>query len=347
MSEGAISIKKAVPIIVVTWILSLVTTLALVYVAPSIFPPLNTANIGDEAIVADKIADGAIIVTKLADGTVSSAKILDGTITATDLDDGSVVTLKIADGAVTTAKIVDGAVTSAKVADSAIVTVKLANDSVTSEKIADGNVTTSDLANSAVTTSKIADDAIVTVKLADGSVTSAKILDGTITALDLATATVTTIKIADGAVTTSKIADYAVTDIKLASRAIPFNSTYAGPGDASTTSTTWEDMPNMAVNITLTRASHVLIMFSAEARLDAAGNFLMVRAYAGTLQAYPDTGNLFITRETLSEQSAHTFIFYRPSVSAGTYIVKMQWRLISAGTGTVGDRTLTVIALPA
>ena len=45
MSKETISIQKAIPIIVVTWILSLVTALALVYFAPSIFPPLGSANI--------------------------------------------------------------------------------------------------------------------------------------------------------------------------------------------------------------------------------------------------------------------------------------------------------------
>jgi len=50
MSDGAFQIKKMVPIIVLTWILSLVTTLAVVYVAPSIFPiSVSTDNISDEA----------------------------------------------------------------------------------------------------------------------------------------------------------------------------------------------------------------------------------------------------------------------------------------------------------
>jgi hypothetical protein len=38
MSEGTSTIKKAIPIIAVTWILSLVTILAVVYFAPNIFP---------------------------------------------------------------------------------------------------------------------------------------------------------------------------------------------------------------------------------------------------------------------------------------------------------------------
>jgi hypothetical protein len=140
VSEEAIPIKKAISIIVVTWILSLVTTLGVVYFAPNIFPPIPT----------EKIADNAIITTKLADGSVTSAKIVDGTLTALDLADGSIITVKIADGAVTTVKIADGAITTAKVVDDAIVTIKLADGSVTSAKILDGAITTTDLAAGAI-----------------------------------------------------------------------------------------------------------------------------------------------------------------------------------------------------
>jgi len=38
MSELTSTLKKAVPIIAVTWILSMITTLAVVYFAPNIFP---------------------------------------------------------------------------------------------------------------------------------------------------------------------------------------------------------------------------------------------------------------------------------------------------------------------
>lgn len=110
MSESKLSIKKVVPIIVAAWILSLITTLAVVYYAPNIFPPLGT----------ERIADNAIISTKLADGSIISAKILDGTVTAADMATGSITTISIADGAVTTTKIADGAVTNQKLASYAI-----------------------------------------------------------------------------------------------------------------------------------------------------------------------------------------------------------------------------------
>jgi len=129
--------------------------------------------------------------------------------------------------------------------------------------------------------------------------------------------------------------------------AFPLNSTRAN-GFPSTTSTSWEDMPDMAVNITLTNASYILIMLSAEAWLDASGNYLMVQARVNsTLLAYPDSENIFLTKETNPEASSHTFIFYRPNVSAGTYTIKIEWKVWFAGTGYVGDRTLTVMALPA
>jgi hypothetical protein len=209
MSGMAISIKKAAPIIVVTWILSLVSTLAVVYVAPNILP-LQTRQISDNAVTSEKIADSAVVTTKLADGSVTSAKIQNGTLTAVDLADGSIITINIADGAVTTTKIADGVVTTAKIEESA----------VTTDKIADGAVTTAKIEDDAVTSEKIVDSAVVTTKLVDGSVTSAKIQNGTLTAVDLADGSIITINIADGAVTTAKIADSAVTTAKIADDAV-------------------------------------------------------------------------------------------------------------------------------
>jgi hypothetical protein len=118
MSEKNLSIKKAIPIVVVTWIFSLVTTLTIVYFAS--FVPIGTNQIGDSAVTPSKIADSAIIVTKLADDSTTSAKILDGTITAADLADNSVTAIKIVDGAVTTTKVADYAITNLKLAANSI-----------------------------------------------------------------------------------------------------------------------------------------------------------------------------------------------------------------------------------
>lgn len=171
MSEGTITIKKVVPIIVVTWILSLITTLTVVYVMLGITP----SGVGEGAITTEKIADSAIVTTKLADGSVTSAKILDGTITGVDIADGSIIAVKVDDGAVTTDKIADGAVTTDKMSDDAIVTVKLADGAVTSAKLLDGAVTTVDLATGAITEILIRDGAVTTTKIADYSVTNLKL----------------------------------------------------------------------------------------------------------------------------------------------------------------------------
>jgi hypothetical protein len=160
LTDEKILTKKTVPIIVIAWVLSLFTTLAIVYVAPNIFPPLKSDNIADEAI----------LTTKLADGSVTSHKILDGTITAVDLADGSIITVKVANGAITTEKIADKSITTDKIADNAIITIKMADGSVNSAKILDGSVTTVDLANGAVTSMKISDGAVTARKLSDNAI---------------------------------------------------------------------------------------------------------------------------------------------------------------------------------
>jgi hypothetical protein len=75
LSEPTLSIKKAVPIIAITWILALVTTLACVYVAPTIFPPLGADHIRDDAIITDKLADHAVSAEKILDAAISDAKL--------------------------------------------------------------------------------------------------------------------------------------------------------------------------------------------------------------------------------------------------------------------------------
>jgi hypothetical protein len=296
-----------IPVIVITWILSLVTTLAIVYVAPSIFP-LNVST--------DNIADSAVITTKLADGTVTSAKILDGTLTAEDISDGSIIAVKVADGAVTTIKLADGVITTDKMDDEA------------------------------VTTAKIADGAIVTIKLADGSVTSAKIVDGTVTAADLADNAIITAKISDGAVTTRIIADGAVTNVKLAAGAIPYNVTSFDYLDdwITTTSMSWVNMTGTSADITVTRNSTLLIMFTAMCTVDTVGEYMYWHAMVNSTEAYPASFyNIAMQVNTYGTYSCN----FHKDVTAGTYTVYMQWRTYSGNTARVRERTLFVIALPA
>lgn len=238
MTEGATLSKRArALIIVVTWILSLITTFTLVYFAPSIFPPLHSANIADEAII--------------------------------------------------------------------------------------------------------------TVKLADGTVTSAKILDGAVTAVDLANNSVTNIKIADGAVSTAKIADDAVTNNKLAPSAIPYASTFSTT-DESTSLRSYVDMPNTSVNITLTRTSHLIIMFSGEAWVDGAADSILIQALVDSTVANPSGALVVLTTAGIGQHGVNSFVFYLPNVNAGTHTVRIQWMMLyGMNMGHVAGRTLNVIALPA
>jgi hypothetical protein len=217
----------------------------------------------------------------------------------------------------------------------------MADGSVIAVKVADGAVTTTKIANGSITSDKIADSAIVTVKLADGSVTSAKILDGSVTAADLATGAVTTIKIADGSVTSAK----------LAAGAIPYVSAYAS-GLVKTNSTSLVDMPDMAVNITLDRTSYLLIMFSAVAENLDIDSRVLVAAQIGLVPVtywswVTPQGEVYLTpTNQVLRYSSHGFNWYQPSVTAGTYTVKIEWR-VNGGEGHVMTRTLIVIAFPA
>jgi len=240
MSGMATSVKKAAPIIVVTWILSLVSTLAVVYVAPNILP-LQTTQISDNAVTAEKVADIAIITTKLADGSVTSAKIQNGTLTAVDLADGSIITINIADGAVTTAKIADGAVTTAKIEDSAVTSEKIADTAIITTKLADGSVTSAKIQNGTLTAVDLADGSIITIKVADGAVTTAKIADGAVTTAKIADDAVTAAKIEDSAVTSEKIADSAVVTSKLADGSVTPEKIDNGTLTSSNSFVVWKD----------------------------------------------------------------------------------------------------------
>ncbi len=108
MAEIVIPVKKAIPIIIVTWVLSLLTTLAIAYFVPLV--PIGADKIDDGAIYTEKIANDAIVTIKLDDGSVTSAKILDGNLTAVDLANGTILSIKIADKAVTDVKLAPQAI---------------------------------------------------------------------------------------------------------------------------------------------------------------------------------------------------------------------------------------------
>ncbi len=145
-------------------------------------------------------------------------------------------------------------------------------------------------------------------------------------------------------INTNQIADSAITYLKLAPFAIPHNSTQSTTV-VSTTSTSWVDMPDMAVNITVTRKSTLVIMFSTEA-WSKGGNYIYARAMIdATTQAHPISSAILITNST--DGASHSIMFYRENVSPGIYKIKIQWRMLSSlVAGYAHERALVVFALP-
>jgi hypothetical protein len=141
------------------------------------------------------------------------------------------------------------------------------------------------------------------------------------------------------------------------------NLTYGTSTIATTETQDWVDMAGMSVNVTLTKTSKLLLMFSTEAKVQgpAPNNWtdasIKIRALVEANVAYP--GPIYLT-PTVSQDlgyptthrhrldySAYSYTFYLPSVAEGTYAIKLQWRVtVTGSTGYIGYRTLIVLAFP-
>jgi len=148
----------------------------------------------------------------------------------------------------------------------------------------------------------------------------------------------------------------------LEAHATLFNSTYSTSIDMTTETMDWVDMDDMSTTIILNRSSHLIIMFSAEAKVEGdspefwTDASIRIRALVEDVAAYP--GDVYLT-PTISQElgypashrhkldwCAYSYTFYLLSVSAGTHTIKLQWR-VTESTGYVHERTLSVIIIPA
>jgi hypothetical protein len=146
---------------------------------------IDSNEIKDGAILADKIAalaisegkiaSGAVTVNKLGSGAVTEAKLGTGAVTADKIGASAVTDTKINDGAVTTNKIGTGAVTGAKIGTGAVTEAKIGTGAVTTDKIGASAITDAKIGTGAVTTSKIYDGAIVAAKIGAGEVATDKL----------------------------------------------------------------------------------------------------------------------------------------------------------------------------
>ena len=146
-------------------------------------------------IDSNEIKDGAILADKIAALAISEGKIASGAVTVNKLGASAVTAEKLDTGAVTETKIGTGAVTSGKIDDSAVTETKLATGAVTETKLGTGAVTEAKLGTGAVTTDKIGASAITDAKIGTGAVTTAKIFDGAVVAAKIGAGEVATDKL--------------------------------------------------------------------------------------------------------------------------------------------------------
>lgn len=121
-----------------------------------------------------------------------------------------------------------------------------------------------------------------------------------------------------------------------------------GTDPISTTETVnYADMADMSVTLTINETSTVLILVSVEATPSFDERIYMTAMINGEAAKPGETVELTPVKSSpVSAMASYTFNFFEPSVSPGTYTIKILW-LVTGGTGIIYYRTLTVIALPA
>lgn len=156
---------------------------------------------------------------------------------------------------------------------------------------------------------------------------------------------------APGSVTTEKIANETVTNLKLTVDAVRYTSINSSE-TTGTLSTDYEEILDMSVNITLSRRSRLIIMFSAVVGVLFADDVIVVRALVNETVADPGDIVFF---HGIAESTGHrhwlgfapySFNFVQLS-EPGAYTVKIEWKASEGGGAYATERTLVIIALPA
>lgn len=160
-------------------------------------PPVQTGDLGDDAVTnakiavdaiqGDVIAAGAITESKIGSDAVTTAKLANDAVTADIIAANAVTTTEIADSSISTPKIVSGAITAGTISTGAVTADKVLANAITAGKIASGAVTTDKLDANAVTAAKIAANTITASQIAAGTVTATEIASNTITGTQINT----------------------------------------------------------------------------------------------------------------------------------------------------------------
>ena len=115
----------------------------------------------------------------------------------------------------------------------------------------------------------------------------------------------------------------------------------AAPSGATltTTSSAWQDVANMSLNINVPTAGPLIVVFTGEVFSDN-GKRAWLRAVVDGIAGAPS--DVVIGQQLIAGVHGMTFLF--PSVTAGPHTVAVQWMVDGAGTAYMGDRTVAIIA---
>lgn len=161
-------------------------------------------------------------------------------------------------------------------------------------------------------------------------------LSGSIVAGDIASSAVTTAKINDLAVTTGKIADGAATSRKIA----PTFSRATNGSAFTTSSTSFADVTDISVSVTLDVTSNVIIIFSGSWYHDTTNGQNTVQLLRGSTEKGTQVSRFPFT----SAEGPMSIIGGDTSLAAGSYTIKAQMK-VSGGNGTIsaGAQLLVIV----
>lgn len=179
--------------------------------------------------------------------------------------------------------------------------------------------------------------------IADGSITSAKIADKTIVATDIADLTITQAQLAVGSVDSSKIVDGTIASADLGSNCVTNRGFAVGAtNNPTTTSTSFVDLTDMLVSVTLDTAADLVVELSGPFSASASGIAITI---AVQLDGGSDVGQVFgySPGATLPQVISTRWVF--AGLGAGTHSIRGRWATAS-GTATANNigRTLTAVA---
>jgi hypothetical protein len=115
----------------------------------------------------------------------------------------------------------------------------------------------------------------------------------------------------------------------------------AAPSGATvtTTSSSFEDIANMTLNINMPATGPLLLTLAGEVFSDN-GKRAFMRAVVDGVDGSPS--DVIIANGDFTGVHGMTFTF--PPVTAGSHTAKVQWSVDAGGTAFMGDRTLAVVA---